>query len=258
MGPWAVYLRVAAVVGSAALLVIVAGCASAPEYAPIARLKDGTDIQLTIAVSDVQVPDALGGGESIGKRAGQGAGVGAGAGAASGLQASVYCGPFVLACAPFMAVFGAGAGAVLGTVGGGAVGAVLALPAEKAQAVEAVIADLVATTDFEQTLREEFIQRNSSGWNLVESERVPELIVGIEGLYLQQYAGNELSVEVVNSVVIAYGPGESQRTKRILYRYSSERAHVDAWVDADGAALKEEIRQGFGENVRRINASLRR
>ena len=58
--------------------------------------------------------------------AGKGAATGALVGAGAGLRLSIYCGPYIVACAPVFAAYGGAAGLVAGGVGGAVVGAVKA------------------------------------------------------------------------------------------------------------------------------------
>lgn len=243
--------------GCAAILVLfAAGCASAPQYAPITPLPAGSRVNLTVEVPELASPDAKDGSESVGGMAARGAGVGAGAGAVAGLEGSLACGPFVVLCAPIAAVAGAGVGAVIGTVGGAAKGTAVALPAEKAKAVESIIDSTLAETDIAALLEDEFLAHNEDRWQLVSEGATNSVTIGIDALYLQQATGDELAVELQSYVRMRYGPNEDQQTKKIIFRSTSDRYHVDHWIEDDGNALRREIIRSFAEVTRQMNAAL--
>ena len=202
------------------------------------------------------MPDAEDGSESVGRNAAAGAGGGAAAGAMVGLEASLDCGVYVLFCAPVFAAMGAAVGTVAGTVYGVSKGAARALPKEKATAVESIIETTLAETNIAGLLEDEFRRNNAGRWRLAAGSSPTTLTIGIDALYLEQATGDELAVELHSFARIRYGAGESDQTKKILFRWSSEKHHVDHWIAEDGRALRSEIARSFAEVTRQMNAAL--
>jgi len=224
-------------------------CASQPDYAPLRAVPPGSTLSFVATDENLQMPDALGGGESVGKKALSTAGAGAGAGIAVGLRESAECGAYVLVCAPFFALFGAGAGAVVGGVGGSVGGAVIALPGDKARQLEAIVANYFEAEGAAARLDHEFRVQGSGNWMLVEANGRVGVQFVVEEIRFDQFAGDEVQLTMVNSMVVDYGIDEPAATRRIPLRFATERMHVDHWIANDGQNLRLAITDGFSDTV---------
>ena len=242
-----------------ALLVglVLSGCASQPKFAPLQRLPEGQTLQLLVSVPPIEAAKVDGDAESVGKGAAVGAGGGAAAGATVGLAESLWCGPYILFCAPVFALVGAGGGAIVGGIAGGVGGAIQGLPAEKAAALESIIAVTVAELDVEQTIRHEFDNNNRDFWHVSQSPVTPQLSFAVEAIFVEQFGKNELSLQTITSLVVRYSANETDSTKRILFKFTSDRYHVDHWIARDGANLRQAVNGGLAESVRQAVAALR-
>lgn len=235
--------------------IVLAGCASTPRQAPLTPIPPNSQIRVAINVLDVESPNAWDAGEAVGRGAAAGAGVGFGGGAVAGLELSIACGPYFYICAS-MAVVGAAGAAAVGAVGGSAYGASIALPAEKANALEGLIDEYLSNKNILEIMRNDFAQRQQGRWQLVESSSGPIVTLGVEALGLDQFAGDELMIRMTSFLRVRYGPGEHEVTKRMLVKAQSDRHHVDYWIADSGANLEAELNAVLAENSRQIVAVL--
>lgn len=238
------------------LVLFAAGCASTPNYVPVSSIPAGSRVHLVIELPQVEPPDAEDGSESVGRNVAAGAAGGAAVGAAEGLKASLECGKYVVFCAPVMLIVGAAAGTVAGTTYGVIKGSRLALPAEKAEAIESIINATIAESDFAALIEQDFVRNNAGRWQFATAGAPATVTIGIEALYLKQSTDDNLSIELQSYAQIQYGANASNRTKRILFQKSSDEHHVDHWIADNGAALRTEIVSGIAEVTRQMNSAL--
>ena len=159
------------------------------------------------------------------------------------------CGPLFVICSPVGAVGCIAGGAIFGAAVGGVGNAMTALPKEKAEALEAVMADTILDVSASQTLVEEFRGQSNNRWTVTDAGASTEISLGIEGLSIDQGRDDALIVKVANWMVVSYGPGELDTTKRMLFTYVSEQHHVDYWIEHDGANFQAVVHEGFAENI---------
>lgn len=244
--------------GLTATALAVVGCASQSRFASLQSLPPGSTIELVVDVPSIAPAKIDSDGEAVGKGTAKGVAGGAGLGAVAGLAHSVYCGPLFLICAPAMALVGAGGGAIVGGLGGGVSGAIRGLPAEKAAALEAIVGATVSDLDVAQTIRGEFQRNNQHNWLVTDQPTIPQVTIAIEAIYIEQFGKNKLSLQTATSLIARYGANDNDVTKKILFNVTSERHHVDYWIEGEGANLKQAVAAGLAENMRQITAVLRR
>lgn len=231
---------------------LISACASTSKstHATLQSIPLGSSIRVVAVEPEIETPDARTAGETVAKGTAAGAAAGAAVGAATyGVIVALGCGSFVVICGPIMLVTGVASGAIAGAAAFGIETAMLALPKEKAEALEAVMADTIAGLSVSQMLVQEFTEQSGNRWTVTDAEVPTEITLGIEGLFVDQGKDDQLVVKLVNSMVISYGPGELDTTKRILFTYVSERHHVDHWIEKDGANFQTAIYEGFASNM---------
>jgi len=235
------------------LALSLAACASPPspppQYATLQAVPSGASIHVIATQPDIEAPDAQSAGETVGSGAASGAGLGASAGLEAGLQGSIICGPFIIVCLPLFAISAAAIGAIGGSIVGSIGGAIVALPEEKAQALEVIMSTTLEEMDLAETLENQFARQSGERWTITEAEGNLEITLGLNTLYIEQFSGDNLSLEMSSSMVVRYGPGDSDATKTYLYRYSSERHHVDYWLQDEGGNFRAEVSAAFEDNV---------
>lgn len=230
------------------LALSLAACAGQPHYATLRAVPSGASIHVIVTQPDIEAPDAQSAGD-IGRGAASGAGLGAGAGVAAGLEGSVVCGPFIIVCAPLFAISGVVVGTIAGSIVGSVDAAIVALPEEKAQALEAMMSTTLEEMDLAETLQNEFAQQSGKRWTIAEAEGNLEITLGLNTLYIEQFSDDNLSLQMGCSMVVRYGPGDRDATKTYLYQYASERHHVDYWLRDEGENFRAEVSAAFQENA---------
>ena len=240
-----------------ALILLFGGCASQPKYAPLNPVPQGQIVYMTISTPQLDAATVESDAEAVGKGAVAGMGGGAAAGASAGLAESVWCGPYIVICAPVLAIVGAGGGAIIGGIGGSVVGAIKGLPQEKASALEAIIATTMKELDVTKTLSAEFSDDNDQYWPISPTVLAPEIAFTVEAIFVDQFSKNELNVHTVTSLVVRYADADPEQTKKILFKFATDKYHVDHWIADDGTNLKNAIYQGLAENMRQAVAVLK-
>lgn len=234
------------------------GCASQPDYASFRAIPAGTVVQVNASETRADMPNVRSTGESAGKYATVGMGKGAAGGAAAGFQIGLACGPFVIICGPVLAIAGAGAGIVIGGIGGSIVGAVKGLPKEKADAFEAIIESTLAENDPSQALRDKFAALGSEQWTIADpgsADVSPEATVTINlgAFWLQQFKDNELEVHIQSTMAIHYG---ADKTRTFLFNYQSETRNIDEWIDTQDKVFEQEVNKAYAAATQEMITTL--
>ena len=228
---------------------LMSACASNPTDSSLPSIPAGSSVHLIGAKAEIDTPDAKTTGQNVATGAAGGAAGGALMGAGYGFMMGFACGPLFVVCSPAGLVGGAAGGAIFGAAVGGISNGMLALPKEKAEALEIVMTAAIADFSGPQTLVEEFKAQSEDRWSVADAGAPIEIALGVEGLYIDQGKDDALTVKVVNSMIVSYGAGELDRTRRILFTYVSERHHVDYWIEHDGANFQAVVHEGFGSNI---------
>ena len=236
------------------LAVLVAGaltsaCANVPTHSTLRSIPHGNSIHVVGVDSEVETPNAKSAGETVAGGAAGGAVVGAGYGAGAGFMMGFGCGPLFVVCSPIGVVGGVAGGAIFGAAVGGVGSAMTALPKEKAEALEAVMAATIADFNGSQTLVEQFKAQSNDRWTATDGGAATEITLSIEELSIDQGRDDTLIVKVVNWMVVSYGPGELHTTERMLFAYVSEQRHIDHWIEHDGANFQAVIKGALVENI---------
>ncbi len=238
------------------IVIIMAGlasaCASQPEYAVFQSIPEGTVVMLNAPGKVAETPDAQSTGESAGNTAARGAVKGAAGGAYVGMQVGMACGPFAVVCIPAFAIAGAGAGLVVGGIGGSIVGAAKGLPREKAEEFEAIIA---ATLDAEEPtaiLSEKFKAAAAQTWQFAEVDPGVYLSVNLESLQLEQFTNDQLILNTQSTLIVSYGPNPADRTRKFLFDQASDSHHIDEWLADDGQLLMDELDNAYDLAIERM------
>jgi len=232
--------------GLLALITLMTACASQVPVEPIAA---GTSIQVTTPESRIRNPNAEGGGEAVGKRLAAGAGLGTVGGMGYGLYTSMMCGPLIFLCAPAMVAGGAAVGLVAGSTAGTISGAIIALPNEKANALDAIIDSTFAETTLSQSLRAEFEEQTADVWTVSETEQDVRVTIELESFYIEQFKDDNLRLKMTSTMIVTNGIGKNATTKEILFAYDGGRQHVDYWLENDGENFRIEMEDAFASNV---------
>lgn len=233
--------RAVAVLATAVLICACAGSAS-PTHSTLRTIPLGSNVQVIGLQPDIKTPDAKTAGETVAINAAGGA-IG---GAATGFETGLECGPyFFVICSPLGIVVGAVFGAASGGVDAGSI----ALPKQKAEALEQIMRSTVVDVDIPKALVERFRIEGGGLWTMTETTAAISITLGVEGLYIGQRTKDRVVVYLVNSMVVSYGSGPLDTTKRILFSYKSDEHHVDYWIAADGANFRAAVREAFANNT---------
>jgi len=235
-----------------AVLTLVTACAGQVPVQPVA---DGTLIQVNTPESKLRNPNARSGG-AVGKGAAQGAGMGAGAGAAGGFVGSLACGPFFIICAPVLAGSGAVIGLAVGATAGTVVGATLALPKEKADALDVIIEEIFEDASHSRTLRSEFEDQGGDYWTISADAGDIEVTLELNSFFIEQFKDDHLALRMSSTMIVRYGPERGQTADKVVFTYNGSRRHIDDFLENDGENFRIEVRDAFAYNVRQMVAAL--
>lgn len=228
---------------------LIGGCANSPTHSTLRSIPHGDGIRVVGGESEIEVPNAKSAGETVAGGAAGGAAAGAGYGAGAGFMMGFACGPLFVVCSPIGVVGGVAGGAIFGAAVGGVGSAMTALPKEKAEALETVMAATIVDLGGPRTLVEQFEVQSGDRWTVTDAGVATEITLGIEGLSIDQGKDDALTVKLVNWMVVSYGPGELDTTERVLFTYVSGKHHIDHWIEHDGANFQAVVKEAFAENI---------
>ena len=243
------------------VLVVIAaamatGCAGNSKYAKFQPLARGTNVHVVAVDPEIAVPNARTAGETVGKEAAKGAGYGLAGGVSGGLYLSILCGPAIVICAPVLVPAGAAVGVVGGTAMGAGQANVKALPKEKAEALERVMSAVLHDASFSDAMHSTFVEHSKGRWNLTNDSNAVRVMLGLEALSLTQLEDDVVALNLTASVIITYGPGDSQTTRRFLFSNESGGHPVNDFLEDDGALFREQLSTAVQTSVDEIIAAL--
>jgi hypothetical protein len=243
-----------------ALLVVAAvtavGCAGPSKYAKFQPLPRGTNVHVIAIDPELAVPNAKTAGETVGKEAAKGAGMGLAGGISGGLYLSMLCGPAIIVCAPVLVPAGAAVGVVGGTAMGAGQASVKALSKEKAEALERVMSAVLHDASFSDAMHSAFVEHSKGRWNLTNDSNAVRVMLGLEALSLTQLEDDVVALNLTASMLIMYGPGDGQKTRRFLFNIVTSGRPVNDFLDNDGALFQEQLSTALQTSVDEIIAAL--
>jgi hypothetical protein len=235
------------------LMALASACTTTPAQLP--PVPDGASLRFEVAAHPaLDRPSASNGGTTAANMAG-GTAAGVGLGAAYGAYLGLGCGPLLVVCSPIMAVGGAMGGGIAG-LGIGTVEAVrLAIPGEKADAMNAVIERTFAEFDFAGTLDAEFRAYAGGRWRYSDLAPV-DLAVSIVGVDLDKHPGDRVSVRVLTVLELVDRSGKETRTEERRIIGESPARHIDEWLAADGELFAMELETAIARAAREMIVSI--
>ena len=231
------------------------GCASQFRYAKFQPLPRGTNVHIIAVDPELVVPDAKTAGETVGVESAKGAGMGLAGGVSGGIYLSILCGPAIVVCAPVLVPAGGAVGLVGGTAMGAGQAKARALPKEKAEALERIMSATLREAKFSDAMQRTFVAHNADRWNLSNDADAVRVTLGLEALDLTQLEDEVLAISLTASMIIEYGPGKGQMTRRFLFNHLSAGRPVDDFLADDGALFREDLTTALQDNVDEIIAA---
>ena len=225
---------------------ILASCASqsSGNYSTRTPIPIGSHINASILISDQEGPDVGSRGEEALGTAGEGAVVGAGAGLYGGLQAGVACGPLAYICSPALGVGMAAAGAILGGVAGGAMGAYRGLPGETAEQLEKNFADYINSGDLASDVDNAFASSVGTKWNITEGIADTLVEIRIYQLGTEPISEESISFQLVLGMQLRQSPNADLPTKTYLFEDTQSLFVTDMLAD-EGANIRSSLQAAF-------------
>lgn len=203
----------------------------------------------TLAVASTQHPaDGLQA-KSDSDAAKKGAGAGAKGGAAAGAATSLFCGPFVLLCLPFLTATGAVAGYAAGGLAGALNDAVENLPRDQAVQIRAILETIGNRRDF-------FAEMRDGVAAAVPPKRTADLdsadavvYVGIDKLEFVQDDRSDLALRMTGLLVAEWNRDkQTPRRQKRRYVHETIMMPVEYWLQDNGATMDA----GFSECIDKV------
>jgi len=213
------------------------GCASAPEGWLLEDIRDVQVVRVGTGSEDFEA-------YSTSEGAVKGVAAGAAGGALEGVAVSVACGPYFVFCVPV----GAAVGAVVGSMGGGVLGGLQGVSAEHVEALQAVTTKLVENRDLdEEFLAQVIASAKRAGGGTVNGENADAIIeVRLATYDLVQAPGDQISLFITATMaLVSQEEGVTKRREPVDFVYQSPPAHVELWIENDGARFSDEFDRGF-------------
>lgn len=228
------------------LAVVLAGCASKPEYAPFTAIPRDASIHVQpfSGIAESGPPPSR-----VGERAFEGGGTGAVVGAQAGLEMGLDsfdgCGEFFLVCLGLVPVMGA-----VGLVGGVAVGSVAGamedFPYQRTEAMQEVISGYFEEKSPNRMFTEQFIELASNDWRMNPSAD-NRVTVAVIGLRPKKERGNTLVFEITTAMTVDYGADDLPPTKPYQFTEATAAYGIEDWIFGGQALYANEVEAVFGK-----------
>jgi hypothetical protein len=136
------------------------------------------------------------------------------------------------------AAVGAGAGALIGRVGG--------LPSDKAEAVNAHLDRIGRDRSLDAQLADAVRAAIAQVEQVDAAQADVTVTARLDRFDLHQHPNDRLSFWLDASMVQTWQPpGEPPKQRACAYRYSAERRDAQAWLADDGAAFRKTLEEGL-------------
>ena len=219
-----------------ALALLATACTTSPDYATLRPIPADEILSVGTIDSSGPVAGPESTGQQVGKTAGQAAAGGAAYGASAGLHGGIICGPLMPICSATLALVGAGAGAVIGTAGGGIHGALRGIPSAKADEFELIIEGAFTANNYSVALRDSFVAQSHRLWRTDDLEPTVRLLVNFENIDFDERRGDQIVMTIDGAMVVQYGYSDSLTTRKYLFTHTTAERNVDEWL-VDGGSL---------------------
>ncbi len=231
------------------IAIMASACASQPK--PLQTIPDGARVDFEVVEPEhLGRPSASNAGSNAANMAG-GTAAGMGMGAAYGAAAGLACGPMLIICSPAGAIAGAMGGGIFGLGFGTYHAAKLAIPADKADAMNTVVERTFSDFDFAAALDAEFRGRASGRW-IYADDALVDVRISLVRIGLHKHENDHLSVSMVATLQVVDRSGDRERVEERMYATESLPKHVDTWTDGDGEEFRLAIEDGISRSVHNI------
>jgi hypothetical protein len=162
------------------------------------------------------------------KGVGEDAATGGKTGAIGGVIAGgLLCGPWIVVCAPFLALTGA--------VGGGAVGAVVGnvtgLPTEDEANLTNKATTFLQSNEPQKNLLTEVKKQASKSFTVVNTPHNNEVSIQIQSLEFHSFSDGRVALSLQASVIVNYLEKGQMRNQTKSYQYQSPPEFVETWLE---------------------------
>lgn len=168
-------------------------------------------------------------------------------------------GPFIclgigVVAFPFMV----GGGAIIGTVGGAATGAIVGgLPGKTATEISELVQQPASVRDFTQELGTAVRANVPEARQTERREALTLVALELNRVELTQYRSDELAIKMQAAASYSWGGGGHRRSKRkttatCTYEFETERAHVPEWLPDGSRTFDQAFTNGINAIARQI------
>lgn len=176
--------------------------------------------------------------KGVGEDAATGGKTGAVGGAIAG---GLLCGPWIVICAPFLALTGA--------VGGGAVGAVVGnatgISAENEATLTNKATTYIQSSEPHKNLLTEVIKQASKNFTVVDSPYSNEVSIQITSLEFHSFSDGRVALSLEATVVVDYLENGRTRAQTKTYQYQSPPEFVETWLEQDDNFYQQRFNDAY-------------
>jgi len=176
--------------------------------------------------------------KGVGEDAATGGKTGAVGGAIAG---GLLCGPWIIICAPFLALTGA--------VGGGAVGAVVGGVTGLSQENEAALTNKVTTflksNEPQKNLLTELKKQASRNFIVVDAPYNNEVSIQIQLLEFNSFSDGRVALSLEAKIMVNYLENGKNLNKTKSYQYQSPPEFVETWLEQDDNFYQQRFNDAY-------------
>ncbi len=176
--------------------------------------------------------------KGVGEDAVTGGKTGAVGGAIAG---GLLCGPWIIICAPFLALTGAVGGGAVGAVVGGVTG----LSTENEATLTNKVTTFLKSNEPKEKLLTEVKKQASKSFIVVDAPHNNEVSIQIQSLEFNSFSDGRVALSLEAKVMVNYLENGKKSNKTKSYQYQSPPEFIETWLEQDDNFYQQRFNDAY-------------
>jgi outer membrane lipoprotein SlyB len=176
--------------------------------------------------------------KGVGEDATTGGKTGAVGGAIAG---GLLCGPWIIICAPFLALTGAVGGGAVGAV----VGSVTGLSIEDETSLTNKVTTFLKRNEPQKKLLTEVKKQASKNFTVVDAPHNNKVSIEIQSLEFHSFSDGKVALSLEATIVVNHFEEEKMHNKTKSYQYQSPPEFVETWLEQDDNFYQQRFNDAY-------------
>ena len=157
------------------------------------------------------------------------------------ITGGLICGPWVVVCAPLLAL----AGAVSGTAVGAVVGTVTGLSTEEKATLTNKATTFLQSNEPQKNLLTEVKKKASKSFTVVDTPHNNEVSIQIQSLEFHSFSDGRVALSLEAKVIVNYLEKGRMRNQTKPYQYQSPPEFVETWLEQDDNFYQQRFNDAY-------------